>query len=495
MTFSIFDWIILVVYLAFTMGIGFWVKRYVESLSGYMVAGRRVKTSLGVATFAATETGTITFMYFGELGYVSGFSCFIIGILAMLAYMFVGKTGFVIAALRRHRVMTIPEFYELRYSRRVRLLGGIVLFIGGVLNMGIFLKFDGIFLSEVMGLGPQAITLIMILMIVVVVAYTVLGGMFSIIVTDFMQFVILSLGMLVATVAIILEVNLAQVSSVVAAQYGEGGFNPLVNPRFGWMFIVWILVSNLAAGALWQPGTSKALASESPEVAKKVFFYTSLTFAGRAMIPMFWGVAALALLGPNESSTAAMPKLLGAITPRGLLGLLVAGMLAASMSTYSAYLLAWSSVMTRDVIACLRTKDFGERTTIWLTRVFAMSIGLFLLIFGLWYQIPDTAFQYLFITGAMYTAGALGCVAAGIYWSKANSMGAYSALVMGALAPAGFLLLEKSRETLPSWLAFITDVNVSGLLSFALALTGMILGSLVTQKVCPPIKLGAEETT
>jgi SSS family solute:Na+ symporter len=495
MTFSLVDWIILVLYLAFTMGVGFWVKRYVESLSGYMVAGRRVKTALGVATFAATEIGTITFMYFGELGYVSGFSCFIIGILAMFAYMFVGRTGFVIAALRRHRVMTIPEYYELRYSRRVRLLGGVILFLGGVLNMGIFLKFDGIFLSEVMGFGPQAITLIMVLMIVVVITYTVLGGMFSVIVTDYMQFVVLSVGMLIATIAILLKVDFGQLSNVVSTQFGEGGFNPLVNPRFGWMFIVWILISNVAAGALWQPGTSKALASESPRVAKRVFFYTSLTFAGRAMIPMFWGVAALALLGPNESSTAAMPKLLGAITPRGLLGLLVAGMLAASMSTYSAYLLAWSSVATRDVIACLRPNDFSERTTIWLTRVFATLIGLFLLVFGLWYQIPDTAFQYLFITGAMYTAGALGCVAAGVYWPKANSVGAYAALVMGALAPAGFLLLEKSRESLPPTLAYITDVNVSGLLSFALAFTGMILGSLLTQKVCPPVKLAAEAST
>jgi SSS family solute:Na+ symporter len=495
MTFSIFDWIILVVYLAFTLAVGFWVKRYVENLSGYMVAGRRVKTALGVATFAATEIGTITFMYFGELGYVSGFSCFIIGILAMLAYMFVGRTGFVIAALRRHRVMTIPEFYELRYSRRVRLLGGIILFAGGVLNMGIFLKFDGIFLSEVMGFGPQAITLIMLLMIVIVVTYTVLGGMFSVVVTDFMQFVVLSFGMLVATITVLLEVNLGQLSNAVATQYGEGGFNPLVNPRFGWMFIVWILISNVAAGALWQPGASKALASESPQVAKRVFFYTSLTFAGRAMIPMFWGVAALALLGPHESATAAMPKLLGAITPRGFLGLLVAGMLAASMSTYSAYLLAWSSVATRDVIACFRPTDFDERTTILLTRVFATLVGLFLLVFGLWYQIPDTAFQYLFITGAMYTAGALGCVAAGVYWPKANSVGAYSALVMGALAPAAFLVLEKSRESLPPALAFMTDVNVSGLLSFALALTGMVLGSLLTQKVCPPVRLGAEETT
>ncbi|MCA1606722.1 MAG: hypothetical protein LC775_14925, partial [Acidobacteria bacterium] len=148
MTFNLSDWLILIIYLLLTMAVGFWVKRYVEDLSGYLVAGRRIKVFLGVATFAATEIGTITFMYFGELGYVSGFSCFVIGLLAMLAYMFVGKTGFIIVALRRHQVMTIPEFYRLRYSRRVRLIGGIILFLGGVLNMGNFLKFDGIFLSE-----------------------------------------------------------------------------------------------------------------------------------------------------------------------------------------------------------------------------------------------------------------------------------------------------------------------------------------------------------
>ncbi len=494
MNFRLIDWIILVVYLALTLSVGFWVKRYVENLSGYLVAGRRIKTSLGVATFAATEIGTITFMYFGELGYVTGFSCFVIGLLSMFAYMIVGKTGFIIVPLRRLQVMTIPEFYELRYSRRVRLLGGIILFLGGVLNMGIFLKFDGIFLSEVLGFGPQAVSLIMLLMVLIVIVYTVLGGMFSVVVTDFIQFVVLSIGMLVCTIAILASIDLGQLGITVAQQHGAGGFNPLVNPRFGWMFVVWIFISNLAACALWQPGTSKALASESPEVARKVFFYTSLTFAGRAMIPMFWGVAALALLGAGESSTAAMPKLLGMVTPTGFLGLLVAGMLAASMSTYSAYLLAWSSVATRDVIAGFRATDFGERATIWLTRTFALAIGIFLLVFGLWYQIPDTAFQYLFITGAMYTAGALGCVAAGIYWRKANNVGAYCALAMGALAPACFLLLEKWRDSLPPWLAVFTDVNVSGLISFVLAFAGMIVGSLATQRRCPPVRLNWDRT-
>lgn len=486
MTFSTIDWVVLIIYLVLTVAAGLYARRYVEDLSGYMVAGRRVRLSLGVATFAATELGTITFMYFSELGYATGFSCFIIGILAMLAYMFVGKTGFIIERLRTLEVMTIPEYYQLRYSRNVRLLGGTILFLGGVLNMGIFLKFDGIFLSEVMGFGPDALAVIMVIMIVVVVLYTVLGGMFSVVVTDYLQFVVLSIGVFVALVAVLVNVDLGSIANAVSLRHGDGGFDPLVNPRFGWMFILWILISNVAAGALWQPGTSKALASENPRVARKVFFYTSLTFAGRAMIPMFIGVAALAYLGPNESPTAAMPKLLGIVTPKGFLGLLVAGMLAASMSTYSAYLLAWSSVITRDVIACLRARDLDESTTILVTRVFAVLIGAFLLIFGLWYQIPDTAFQYLFITGAMYTAGALGCVAAGIYWKKANTTGAYAALIMGAFAPAAFLLLEKSRDSIPAWLVFLTDVNLSGLLSFVLAAAGMYFGSILTQRSAAP---------
>jgi SSS family solute:Na+ symporter len=121
-----------------------------------------------------------------------------------------------------------------------------------------------------------------------------------------------------------------------------------------------------------------------------------------------------------------------------------------------------------------------------ITRVTAGVIGVFLLVFGLWYQIPDTAFQYLYLTGTMYASGALGCVAAGMYWPKANNVGAYTSLTLGAITPAAFLLLEKSRDVLPGWLSFVTDVNTAGLLSFLLAALGMILGSLATQRRSPP---------
>jgi SSS family solute:Na+ symporter len=311
----------------------------------------------------------------------------------------------------------------------------------------------------------------------------VLGGMFSVVVTDFLQFIVLSFGMLVATVAALVAAPPAVMSAAVSQHLGASGVDPLANPRFGWAFIVWIFVSSVAAAALWQPGVSKALSSESPDVARKVFFYTGLTFAGRAMVPMLWGVAALAYFGPGLPTLAVMPRLLGEIVPTGLLGLLVAGMLAASMSTYSAYMLAWSSVLARDVVGCFGPTDLPEQTTIRVTRYATVGIAMFLLTFGLWYQVPDTAFQYLYISGAMYTAGALAVVAAGLYWPRATARGAYAALACGAVAPVGFLLLERIREDLPRWLGFVAEVNVAGLLSFVLAATGMVVGSLTSARM------------
>jgi SSS family solute:Na+ symporter len=303
------DWLVAAIYLAASVAVGLWAKRYVEDLSGYLVAGRRVGPSLGIATFVATEIGTVTFVYFGELGYVAGFSACFIGVATMVAYTIIGRTGFMIEDLRRRGVMTIPEFYELRYSRKVRLIGGIILFLGGVLNMGIFLKFDGIFLSEVMGFGPDAVAAIMVLMLLIVIAYTVLGGMFSIVVTDYMQFVVLSAGMFVATLFILLRVDLTSIGAAVTRTMGEAGVNPIVNPRFGWTFLIWIFVATVAGGALWQPAMSKALSSQSPAVAKKIFFWTGMTFGGRAMIPMFWGAAALAYFGTGVPTAAAMPQI------------------------------------------------------------------------------------------------------------------------------------------------------------------------------------------
>jgi SSS family solute:Na+ symporter len=488
MNFTWIDWIIIIVYLVGTVAIGLYAKRFVDDLSGYLVAGRRLRIGLGTSTLIATELGTVTIMYMGENGYHNGFAAMVVGIILLVAYLIVGRTGFIIEGLRKLRVMTNPEFYEIRYNRPVRILGGAILFLGGVLNMGVFLKLDGVFLSHAMGFGDTGVAVIMVIMLIVVGLYTIFGGMLSVVFTDYMQFAMMSIGMLLATIFAFRAVSLPRIVAAVSQSLGSDGFNPFSNPNLGWTFVFWMLLSNFAAAALWQPGVSRALSAENPKTGKRIFTVASLTFAGRAMIPMFWGVVALTLYPglTGDAAMAAMPRMLGTVLPTGALGILIAGMLAASMSTYSSYLLAWASVITRDVIALLFGGRLSERTVMNITRFWIAAVGIYLVVFGLLYKLPDISLKYIFITGNMYTAGALSAIGFGLYWKKANNVGAYAALLTGAFAPAAFLVLTGVKSTLPSWIAWLANPNYSGFASFALGALGLVVGSLLTQKVSPP---------
>ena len=488
MNFTPIDWIIIIGYLAFTFGIGLYAKRFVTGLSGYIVAGRSLKIGVCTAGMIATELGTVTIMYMGESGYRNGFSALVLGIIMVVAYFAIGQSGFIIHGLRRLRVMTVPEFYDLKYSRSVRILGGAVLFIAGVLNMGVFLKLDGIFFGYAMGFGDGAVTIIMVLMLVLVILYTIFGGMVSVVVTSYLQYAVISISMLVVTVFAFKAVPLSEVSEAVRQSLGSGGFNPFKNSDLGWVFIVWMLITNFAAAALWQPATSRALSAESPKTGKRVYMISSLTFAGRAMIPMLWGVIALAMFPglTGDSAMSAMPRMLGAVLPTGIIGILIAGMLAASMSTYSSYLLAWASVITNDVIWAIFRDRLSEKVVLNITRIWVGLIGIFLLVFGLLYNIPSSALKYIFITGNMYTAGAISAVGFGLYWKKANNTGAYIALITGAISPMAFLVLANHADILPKGIRWFADPNISGFMSFILGALGMVIGSLLTQRVSPP---------
>ena len=104
---------------------------------------------LGIASLAATEFGIVTCMYAAESGYRYGFSGAMPGILMALAMFVVGWTGFCVKPLREAAVMTLPELFERRFGAGVRRASGVVIVLGGLLNMGVFLRMGGEFLMTV----------------------------------------------------------------------------------------------------------------------------------------------------------------------------------------------------------------------------------------------------------------------------------------------------------------------------------------------------------
>src|SRR3989304_3618837 len=117
MRFSTFDWTLVAVYVLLAFAIGMLARKRITNIADYLVAGRHIRYNLGVASLVATELGLVTMMYFAEQGYRFGFAAFIIGVIWAAAYFMIGQTGFVVERIRQLEIITITEYFQVRYSR------------------------------------------------------------------------------------------------------------------------------------------------------------------------------------------------------------------------------------------------------------------------------------------------------------------------------------------------------------------------------------------
>lgn len=487
--FGLLDGLIVAVYVVATLAAGLAVRRYVGRVEEYLVAGRTVDVHLGIASLAATEFGIVTCMYTAQNGYKYGFAGATPGLLWALAMFLVGVTGFCIRPLREAGVMTLPELFERRFGPRVRWAAGVVIVLGGLLNMGVFLRTGGEFLVRVTGVAETAgvssfarghvLELTMTALLVLVAVYTVLGGMLSVLVTDFLQFVVMSLGLLAVTLLVLWSVGWDTLTGAVSGAYGAAGFNPLAHPEMGWPYVLFNVFLNLANVLTWQTAIQRVMSARDADTGQRMYTRTAFFFVARFLVPGLWGIAALAALGPGRTGAealSAMPTWLATFLPVGLMGLLIAAMLAADMSTDSSYMLTWASVIYNDILAPWR-KGWSERRGLLVNRGIVAGIGVFLLFYGLWYPLEGDLWTYLGVTGTIYLASMSTLLVSCCYWKRANDWGAWAAIVVGAAIPVGYLVLEQ----LPATASFArTQVGPywSGIAAYVGAALAMVAGSL-----------------
>ena len=455
---SHFSWLvdgsIVGLYLVVTMAAGLMVRKYVGKVEHFLAAGREMNLFLGIASLAATEFGIVTCMYTAQAGYEYGFSGATPGILQALAMFVIGLTGFCIKPLRDSGVMTIPELFEARFGKFVRWLSGVVIVLGGLLNMGLFLRIGGEFLVLVSGMDERYLVLSMTLLLLMVLTYTILGGMLSVLGTDFLQFIVMSIGLLAVTYLILGNVGWRRIVDTVEQMHGAGGFNPFVHPKLGFEYVLAQALVQIAATLTWQTTIARLLAAKDTWTGRKIYIGTSFFFVCRFLIPGIWGIAALAMLTPlqqaelsSHSATAAlhaMPVYLSTLVPIGLMGLLLAAMLAADMSTDSSYMITWAAVIYNDILGPFRKKADSDSRGLLINRLIVALIGVFLFFYGLFYKLEGALWDYLTTTGTVYLSSMSVLLIACCYWKRANNWGATAAILVGAAFPVGYLILEKT---------------------------------------------------
>ena len=216
MNLSIIDWAIVITVLAGMIYSVSFTKGLMRSVTDFLSAGRTAGRYLISVSQGAAGLGAISIVSFLEVGYITGFSFQWWGLSQGILVLALTASGWVIYRFRQTRSLTLAQFFEKRYSRNFRIFAGIIAFVCGIINFGIFPAVGAQFFISYCGfpdliLGLPTFPLMMIFLISIALYFVYTGGQIAVIIADFFQGVFLIVVLFMITIFLYNEVQWNQV--------------------------------------------------------------------------------------------------------------------------------------------------------------------------------------------------------------------------------------------------------------------------------------------
>lgn len=384
----------------------------------------------------------------------------------------------------RSGVFTMPEFLELRYSKNTRAYLSVISIVAYILTkISVTIAAGGI-IFQAMGIDFWAGAVIIV---VVTGLYTAIGGLKAVIYTDLLQMFVLIAGSLVIT---IIGLNHLGGWTALTAGVDASYFNlwkPMTNPDFPWTGI--IFGAPILGVWYWctdQFIVQRVLSARNIQQARKGSIFGGYLKMLPLLIFVIPGIIALALSQRGElllgTPDDALPMLVKVLMPTGLKGLVLAGLLAALMSSLSSVFNSCSTIFTLDIYKKFRP-DSTEKHLVTVGRV--ATIGL--VFFGiLWVQfidnISEQLFTYLQSVQAYISPPIAAVFLLGIFFKRLNSKGAMASMITGFVLGIARLVGEVNKEQLQGGFYYFCDINFLhfAIFLFVICVAVLILVSLLT---------------
>lgn len=476
------DWIFIVVPLVAILGFAYYTKRFVKSVLDYTSAGRcagryllcnaRAEADSGLSSTVATFQGIMI------AGFVLGWW----GALTAPLFLVLGIVGFVSYRYRETRVLTLPQLFEARYSRKFRLFMGLLAFLAGLLNYGVFpaiaSKFFVYFLHlpgtvQVFAFLPAMRTEVLImagyLTFTLIVMLT--GGQISLMVTDCVEGIFSHFVYILMVIVLLWLVSWRQIEHWLTSAPPNYS---LINP-FDAMgvkdFNIWMCAMGVFVGVYitmaWQNRSGFNAAGRSPHETRmgvvlgnwrgyaRVLMLTALAMCAMTYLyhPDFKDVnlAAWAEIGKitdaQQQSQATVTIALSHLLPVGLKGLFLLVMVLGMMAAEASHMHSWGSILIQDVVIPLRRRPLEPHQHIWVIRCGQIGVGLFALVFSSLFTQTDYIAMWWAITGTIFQAGAGAAIIGGLYWKKGTTTAAWTAAILGATLSLGSIALGQVWAT------------------------------------------------
>jgi len=476
------------IYMALTIIIGWWASKRVKNLADYIVAGRRLGLALVVGTVLATWFGGGTVLGGSSMAYIFGLRGVIMdpigaGVCVILFGLFFASI------LRKLRYLTIADFFRVRYGRTMEILSTIVNIIAYMGWLGALLvAFSSVF-QVLLGLTfEQGVWLGTIVTII----YTFLGGMWSVTLTDFIQMVLLTIGMLfmipyVAQAAggwgvIAEKISLDNYSILPGPNWGYLGYIGL----FGFMFYLssW-LVQGIGALSC-QDLVQRGLSAKDEKTARIGSIIAGIGYITLGLVPALIGIWGRLVVPDIENPDLIIPTLAVKVLPTPIFVIFAVGLLAAIMSSADSALIIPPSMIAQNLVPMIRPK-VREKVKLLLARILVPIIGVVSLLIALYaatiYFLMNLSWELiLMVQGIPFILG--------LYWKKANRSGALACVAVNLAVWVTLIFMTlpytlEVEEGVFEW-AIWDSIYIAAVPALALGIITFIIVSLLTQKRDPP---------
>ena len=470
------DHIVIVGYFVLLTLIGLYFWKRMRHVRDFFTGGNAIPWWLAGVSFYLTGFSAFTFVAYSEMAYRYGLVAVTLAWSAAAA-MAVG-TIFLASRWRRARIVSPVEFLEARYNKQIRQAlawAGIPL---RVVDDGLKIYATGVFVS--VGMGYDLRTSI-IASGAVMLLYTFMGGLWAVVVTDYIQFIILTLG-----VVVLFPLVFAQVGSLGALARGaQAGFLSPVSAPFSPLYVfAFYLLIILSYNGNWAFAQKFYSVRDEREARKAGALAVALKVAG----PPLFILPAMAARGlmpeltqPPNSPQYTYAALSLRFLPAGLMGLMIAAMFSATMSTLSGDYNVIASVITQDIYRRLFDKEASQRRLVVVGRLATLSIGA--LTIGIGVTLIATARRGLFevmvtvfgiFIGPMLIPMLLGLLNRRVTWRGAAA-GIVAGLVSGvSLYLYKILVLARRPGIDPDFLRYDYEA-VSIIINFSITILALLL--------------------
>lgn len=449
-TLSLLDWGVMAAYMLGMVLIGVYSSRKVHGYEDYILSGRNVPTYYLAPCLLTTQIGAGSIIGYVGLCYKVGISggWWIYGnIVTFVALALIGA----IPLREAIGAKTLPEWYKLRYNENCRVFTAITTLIAEIAFTAGQIVGGGLLLSVLLGYDVK----ICIFMFAVIVSlYSVIGGLWAVFLTDFVQMFIMFVGF---TALIYFGLRDAGGMDGVWAAVPEGFFDLI--PRGSLASTIALILYSIPSIFCAFDVIQKIMAAKSPKVARDSCYWASggvLFFA--VMVPMI-GILGYVLLGPSfENPEMISVTLIRDILPGGLKGLAMAAVLATLMSSTDACVMAASSVMSNDLLPkVIDYESLSEKQKLRLSVLTTAVLAVLTWALATWF---DSALGNMEIAWTALSCGAFIPLIFGLLWKRTTAQAAFASMICGCAAGLLWLFLNNPYGLRPVIPAYIVGIAV-----------------------------------